>query len=162
METIMRNNFDLVSLQVVRDRSINVTLKKTKDYDYNAYQILKETYGAPDKEFFGFIGLDNHLEVTCIHTVAVGGVNSVNASAKDVFKAALASNSSKVILFHNHPTTNNIRVSAGDKSVTKRMIIAGEILGIKVIDHIIFNDVTYASLKRNGLMAKFEKELLSR
>jgi DNA repair protein RadC len=70
---------------------------------------------------------------------------------REVFKAAILSNSASVILFHNHPS-GNTSPSKTDVDITERLIEAGRIIGIEVIDHVIVSDVEYLSMKEKNLL----------
>ncbi|MTI84963.1 MAG: hypothetical protein FH756_13985 [Firmicutes bacterium] len=88
---------------------------------------------------------------TCFHTVSVGTLNSAQVHPREVFKVAIISNSAAIILGHNHPS-GDPEPSHEDIEVTNRLVEAGQILGIEVLDHIVCGDSKYISLKTKGLM----------
>lgn len=78
-----------------------------------------------------------------------GSVNSVMAEPRDIFIEALKFFAAGIILLHNHPS-GDATPSTGDYEATDRIAMAGKIIGIPVIDHIIIGDNTYTSLKEQG------------
>jgi DNA repair protein RadC len=76
--------------------------------------------------------------------VSVGSMSTSVVHPRDAFRAAILQGASAVILVHNHPS-GDPAPSREDFDVTKRMVNAGKILGIKVLDHIIIGDNDYYS-----------------
>lgn len=85
---------------------------------------------------------------TC--TVAVGGLNTSAVEVREVFKEPIRSGCASIILVHNHPS-GDPEPSKEDVLFTKRIFEGGEILGIKVLDHIIIGDGNYISMKEKNL-----------
>jgi len=79
-----------------------------------------------------------------------GTVNASFASPRELYIEALKSNAVNIILLHNHPS-GDATPSKGDIENTKRIIEAGRIIGINLIDHIIIGDNQYISLRNMGL-----------
>ncbi len=104
-----------------------------------------------DREHFIVIYLDRKGGTNAICIVSVGGLNSSIVHPREVFKTALLTSSASIILVHNHPS-GDPAPSIEDKDVTKRLVDAGRIMGIDVLDHIIIGVGKYCSLKEKGLM----------
>ncbi|WP_199615573.1 JAB domain-containing protein [Paenibacillus alkalitolerans] len=105
-----------------------------------------------DVEYFGILTLNNKNEVAGAHILGKGTINTVIATPRDIFKAALMNNAISVILFHNHPS-GDPTPSPEDIQMTKRVEEAGQIIGIDVLDHIIIgHEGRFYSLKANGLI----------
>lgn len=85
------------------------------------------------------------------HFISKGGQSSTIADPKVIFKIAIENNAAYVILVHNHPS-GNLRASAADISLTKKIIQSGLLLEIPVYDHLIITDHSYVSLADEGLM----------
>jgi len=83
--------------------------------------------------------------------IAKGDLNIVYASPREIFKYALQENSSKLILAHNHPS-GDLTPSEDDIIFTKRLIEAGKILGLEILDHLIIYNEDYVSLKEKKLI----------
>jgi len=99
------------------------------------------TYPASDQEKFVVACLDTKHRVQCVVVVTVGTLDASLVHPREVFKPAFIEGSSAVILSHNHPS-GNTTPSREDHEVTKRLTEAGVLLGIAVLDHIIYGDGT--------------------
>ncbi len=98
-------------------------------------------YPASDQEKFVVACLDTKHRVQCVVVVTVGTLDASLVHPREVFKPAFIEGSSAVILSHNHPS-GNTTPSREDHEVTKRLTEAGVLLGIAVLDHIIYGDGT--------------------
>ncbi len=85
------------------------------------------------------------------YVVSTGTVNASIASARDIYVAALKKETVNIILVHNHPS-GNPSPSVDDVRITSGVRKAGEIIGIKLIDHVIIGDNKYMSFKEMGIM----------
>jgi DNA repair protein RadC len=96
-----------------------------------------------------YLNQSNHaLKVECI---SHGGTTNVIADPKLIFKYALSLNATAIILGHNHPS-GNPRPSEDDRQLTKKLVAAGKLLDISVIDHIIIGNERYYSFRDHGEM----------
>jgi len=102
------------------------------------------------QEHFVCITLNGANEVIGNRVVTVGLLNANQVHPREVFSDAIADRAASVILVHNHPS-GNTEPSTDDSEITKRLKEAGEILGIKVHDHIIVSKSSYTSMKERGL-----------
>jgi len=101
------------------------------------------------KEHFKVIMLNVKNKVIAIETISIGSLNTSIVHPREVFKAAIERSSSSIILVHNHPS-GDPTPSREDIEVTKRLVEGGNILGIKVLDHVIIGDGRGISLKEKG------------
>jgi len=99
------------------------------------------------KESFCTAHLDGKNRIVCLEIVSVGTLNQSLVSPREVFKTALLSNAAAIILIHNHPT-GDPTPSSEDLEVTRRLREAGELIGIKVLDHIIIGSTYYSFVER--------------
>jgi len=83
--------------------------------------------------------------------VSLGSLNETIVHPREVFKAALLNNSCALILLHNHPSGDS-SPSGNDKKTTERLVEAGKVLGIRVLDHVIVAKGSIFSFKENGLI----------
>jgi DNA repair protein RadC len=104
-----------------------------------------------DREEFRVILLDTKNQVLKVETVAVGGLNSSGVEPREVFKSAVRQSAAAVILVHNHPS-GDPTPSREDVALTRRLLQAGELLGIEILDHLIIGDNKYVSLKAEQLL----------
>ena len=81
--------------------------------------------------------------------ISKGTVNQTIAMPREVFRKAIDMGASSIILAHNHPS-GDVRPSADDINLTRRMVDAGKILGINVLDHFVVGHNSYYSFKENG------------
>lgn len=103
------------------------------------------------KEIFLSLHLDGKNRIVCCDVVSVGSLNQSIVHPREVFKTACLSNAAAIILIHQHPT-GDPTPSSEDISITRRLKEAGEILGMKVLDHIIIGDNDYLSFVERGLL----------
>jgi DNA repair protein RadC len=114
---------------------------------YQAFKFLMEE----TKEMFITLHLDGKNRIICMDLVSIGSLNQSIVHPREVFKTALLSNAAALILIHQHPTGDPL-ASSEDISITRRLKEAGEIMGIKVLDHIIVGDGEYLSFTERGLL----------
>ena len=123
----------------------NVLLNKTsKVYDY-----YKDIIGDKQQEYFYCVYLDNKKRVIKDKLLFIGTLNYSVVHPREVFKNAYLLSASSIICVHNHPTSNTLP-SKPDLDLTKQLIEAGNLLGIKVIDHVIIGKNNYYSFLENG------------
>jgi DNA repair protein RadC len=102
------------------------------------------------KEYFFAIHLDGKNRICCVDEISVGSLNQSIVHPREVFKTALLSSAAAIILLHNHPT-GDPTPSREDIEITKRLKEAGEIIGVRLLDHIIIGD-SYLSFVSQGLL----------
>jgi DNA repair protein RadC len=121
---------------------------------YTAPSQVFETFSflmQETKEMFLTLHLDGKNRIIAVDMVSVGSLNQSIVHPREVFKTACLSNAAAVLLIHQHPS-GDPSPSTEDISITRRLKEAGEILGIKVLDHIIVGDGEYLSFVERGLM----------
>jgi len=117
---------------------------------------LLPQYGAASVEQFGIVMLDTKHRLIRVKVVAVGSLDSAVVFPREVFREATTASAAAIVLFHNHPS-DDPRPSKDDLLLTYRMLRAGDIMGIDVIDHLILADQRYYSLAEAGeLTARVE------
>ncbi len=102
------------------------------------------------KEHFITLHLDGKNRISCMEEVSVGSLNQSIVHPREVFKTALLSSAAAIVLIHNHPS-GDPTCSREDREITRRLKEAGEILGIRVLDHVIVGD-SYFSFVEQGLL----------
>jgi DNA repair protein RadC len=102
------------------------------------HEVCKLLRGAEsaDRESFYVLYLDSQNKVNGIEEAHKGTVAAVEVHPREVFKGALAANATAIILAHNHPSGSPVQ-SAEDIALTQRLVEAGNILGLPVLDHVI-------------------------
>ncbi|MPW24841.1 DNA repair protein RadC [Alkalibaculum sp. M08DMB] len=104
-----------------------------------------------NQEYFKIILLDTKNQITSIETVTIGTLNASLVHPREVFRIAINKSSSSIIIVHNHPSGDPCP-SEEDKRITNRLLDAGEIIGIKLLDHLIIGYDNYVSFKELGLL----------
>jgi DNA repair protein RadC len=94
-----------------------------------------------DREHFVVIMLDQKNKVIGINTVSIGSLTASIVHPREVWKAPILSNAAAIILAHNHPS-GQPQPSQEDRVLTVRLVAAGKLLGISVVDHVIIGDGT--------------------
>lgn len=100
------------------------------------------------QEHFLCISLNGAYEVIAVRTVSVGLVNKTQVHPREVFADPLTDRATAIIVAHNHPT-GNLTPSKDDIAITRQLKSAGETLGIRLLDHIIFSHKGYYSFMEN-------------
>lgn len=103
------------------------------------------------KEYFKSILLNTKNQIIANEDISIGSLNSSLVHPREVFVGAIRKSASSIILMHNHPS-GNPNPSNEDIKITKRLIEAGKIIGIEVLDHIIIGDGQFISLKEISII----------
>lgn len=102
------------------------------------------------KEHFVVFYLDTRNQEIQREIISVGTLNANLVHPREVFESAIKNNTAQILVAHNHPS-GDPEPSEDDKLITKRLVEAGKILGIEVIDHVIIAKNGFVSLKEKGL-----------
>lgn len=116
------------------------------------YDLLKASFQDLDREHFKVVHLNTKNQVLKIETSSIGILSSSPVHPREVFKEAIRMSSAGLVLAHNHPS-GDPSPSQDDLLLTNRLYQAGELLGIQVIDHVIFGDNRFVSLKERGQLS---------
>jgi len=121
-------------------------IKKPED----AATLTRELANAR-KEHFCTLYLDTRNRVIRKETISIGTLNASLVHPREVFQPAVESSAASVVLVHNHPS-GDPEPSREDLLLTKRLVTAGEIMGIDVLDHVIVAKRSFVSLRERKLM----------
>lgn len=103
------------------------------------------------EEYLYMVCMNVKLELTSVFELSHGNVNSSIVGIREMFQKALLANAVNIIVMHNHPS-GDPTPSREDIQVTKRMVDAGNLLGVNVLDHIVIGNPSYVSLKEKGYL----------
>jgi DNA repair protein RadC len=103
-------------------------------------------FGSRTVEQFGVVLLDTKHRVLRTTVLSIGTLNSAVVEPRDVFREAVLGAAAAIVVFHTHPS-GDPSPSPDDVDLTRRLVAAGTLMGINVVDHIILGDVRYCSLK---------------
>ncbi|HYH04006.1 MAG TPA: DNA repair protein RadC, partial [Bacillota bacterium] len=127
--------FELGRRRVTRSPVSLPEIKKPHD----VFELLKAGFQNLDREHFKVIHLNVKNQVLKVETTAIGLLSSAPVHPREVFKEAIKSSSASLVLAHNHPS-GDPTPSRDDLALTSRLREAGEIIGIQIVDHVIFGD----------------------
>lgn len=124
-----------------------VELNSTSDIG----RLFMEEMRHLDREVFKTVLLNTKNQILKQVNVSVGSLNASIVHPRETFSEAVKRGCAAVIFVHNHPS-GDPTPSIDDIDTTGRLVKAGEILGVKVLDHVIIGDGTYTSFKEKGLL----------
>jgi len=126
-----------------RNQSNFATIRSAKD----AYEYLQDMRNLP-KEHLRGLYLNSRNHIIRDEVISIGTINTNIVHPREVFRPAIESNASAIVLAHNHPS-GEATPSSEDIEITKQIIQAGKILGISLLDHIIITKDEFVSIKAN-------------
>ena len=141
---------NIVSIKMVKESSFLYQTRQILSPN-DAYEMIKEQLEGLDREQFIIACLNTKNEPTNITVVSVGTLNKAIIHPREVFKTAILSNAASIMAFHNHPS-GETTPSQQDIQLTNRLYEAGELLSIKLLDHLIIGDGSFTSLKEKGYL----------
>jgi DNA repair protein RadC len=112
---------------------------------------MLDRFSDRKQEHFLTLSLNGAHEVIVVRTVSVGLVNRTMVHPREVFAGPLTDRAAAVILAHNHPS-GSLEPSSEDNEITRRLVAAGQTLGIPVLDHVIFGSTGYHSYLENDAL----------
>ncbi len=115
-----------------------------------AYDYLQE-YHHCDREHFIAVTLDGSSRVINTHVISIGTLNQSLVHPREVFYSAIKDRAAGIIIAHNHPS-GQLSPSHADKQVTNRLIDAGKLIGIDIVDHLILTAEGYYSFEESGIL----------
>lgn len=111
-----------------------------------AYKFLKPVFARKTREQFVTVFLDNKNNLLGYEITSVGTLSESVIHPREVFKAAIIVNAEAILVAHNHPS-NSLEPSDEDIKTTDRLIEAGKLLGIPIVDHLVITDDGYTSIR---------------
>lgn len=136
------------AFEFVRRRVKPEGLKISKPWDVLP---LLQHYGDRKQEHFLCVSLNGAHEVLAVRVVTIGLVDQSHVHPRELFADVIAERASAIIMAHNHPS-GQLEPSREDCEVTQRIKVAGEILGIELLDHIVFSQKGYYSMAEHELL----------
>jgi DNA repair protein RadC len=103
------------------------------------------------KEYFVVFYLDNQRQEIKREIISMGTITAGLVHPREIFEPAVRNLAAQIIIAHNHPY-GDIQPSTDDLLITKRLVSAGKILGIEVVDHVVVTKTKFFSLKEKGLL----------
>jgi len=115
----------------------------------DVYRLLYPQFREQKKEFFISIALNTKNQIISKDTISIGSLNANIVHPREVFKAAILASAAHIIVSHNHPS-GDPTPSREDIEITKKLVEAGKIMSIDVLDHVILGDGRHFSMKEAG------------
>lgn len=142
-------SIDILKCKLVKDTQIKYSSAGSPGQAADIFR----SFGMSDSadEIFAIACISADGTVAGIHEVSHGDLSSAIVHPREVFKRALLNNASAIILCHNHPS-GNLKPSEEDCNLTARLKSVGELLGIRVLDHIIISESAHISFSSEGLI----------
>ena len=139
-----------LSKRLISDRqgAIKVRIRDSKQ----VAEILMEEMMCEKREFFMTLNLNSKLQVESKSIISIGSLDSAPVHPREVFGPAIRRGAAAVVVAHNHPS-GDPTPSPQDIDVTRRLIKASEIIGIRLIDHVIVGNGCFTSMKSEGYFA---------
>ena len=126
---------------------VSVHLQSPED----VFRLLAERFKRLDREEFIVILTDNKNKMLEFNVVSTGSLTASIVHPREVFKPAILTSAAGIILTHNHPS-GDPAPSPEDVVITKRLKEVGDMMGIRVLDHVIVGDNRYFSFSDKGMI----------
>jgi DNA repair protein RadC len=131
----------------------SIDLGRTVSTPQDLVGVLRALLQDECVEVFLLVCLSTKRKMLCVHEVSRGSLDSTVVHPREVFKAASLASAAAIVLAHNHPS-GDPTPSTDDIRLTTRLVSAGEIMGIEVIDHIIIGHDSYFSFLEAGRLCR--------
>ena len=115
------------------------------------FEIIKSKITQFSKEHFFVVSLDTRNNLIGVDEISVGTLTASLVHPRETFESAIRRHAAKIIISHNHPS-GETDPSDDDMKITRRLVDAGKIMGIEVLDHIIVTKTSYLSFKEQLLI----------
>lgn len=141
MKTIIKR----MSVQLVKESAHKYDVPRTLRSPEDAAEFIKNVidFDSIPCELFIVVPIDSQNKPLCVTVVTKGTLNCSLVHPREVFQPCLLANAAACFVFHNHPS-GDTTPSREDKAITERLVNAGHILNIPVLDHIIVGDNFYS------------------
>jgi DNA repair protein RadC len=114
-------------------------------------EYLMPQYGNRRVEHFGVLLLDTKRRVLRSTVLSIGTLDASIVHPREIFREAVSGGAAAIVVFHNHPS-GDPEPSREDTRLTERLIAAGALMGIDVLDHVILGDAQYYSYRERGAL----------
>lgn len=160
IEELMQNKgigrVKAIQLKAVAELSDRINKERYKKFfDVNSPKSVADCYMESlrhlENEKVIMLSLNSKNQIIKEDTLSVGTVSASLVNSREVFKKALKNNAVGIILLHNHPS-GNPTPSKDDLEVTREIMLASDLIGIKLLDHIVIGDGRYVSMKEQMII----------
>ena len=154
-----KNLFGIKLIKAVADRYLEKKLisKDPINNSKELFDYLNHSIRDKNREFFKAIFLDSKNRVVATETLSEGTLTASSVYPREVVHAALNHHAAALIFAHNHPS-GDAKPSQDDVAITKQLVFAGRVMGIRVHEHIIIGNNQYYSFADQGYIANMNRE----
>jgi len=139
-------------LLLVKDGTVPTSWDRQLRQSRDVADLMAGVVAGLDREAFFVVLLDGKNRASGINLVSLGSLTAALVHPREVFKAAIAGSAAALVLVHNHPS-GDPSPSPEDRAITERLVQVGELVGIKVLDHIVLGEAgTFRSFADEGLL----------
>ena len=135
-----------MTYQIVSERKLR---RKVTILSPDEVYLLVKRYAGSKQEQFILLTLNGAHDVISVSIISVGLVNKAIVHPREVFYKAIKDMATAIIVCHNHPS-GMVIPSCEDKQITEKIYKAGELIGIPLLDHIVFSKTGFTSMKEQG------------
>lgn len=121
------------------------------------YNLVREELVSSDREILLSVLLNGMNRIIGVENVAMGGLHSCTFQPKDILKSAILANASGIVVCHNHPS-GTLTPSPQDLEMTNKLVKAGQIVGITILDHLIVSHEGFRSIMNESKSKRKEKD----
>jgi DNA repair protein RadC len=149
-----RSNVQVAEIEISYHPNIKPSQRPRVTSSKEVDQILRSTWNTDTMELlesFKVVMLNRANRVLGVFELSQGGIAGTVADPKLIFASALKAAASSIIVAHNHPS-GNLSPSQEDIQLTKKLVAAGKLLDLQVVDHVIISSEGYNSMADEGLM----------
>ncbi len=140
----------MYELKIVRERKQGYGAVRRVHDARQVYEAFREYFDRLDREHFVALLLDGKNQVLGFHVVSIGSLTAALVHPRELLKAAMLGNAAAIILIHGHPS-GDPEPSAEDRALTARLRQVGDLVGIRVLDHVVVGDGSFISMaEREG------------
>lgn len=158
IESIIKKKKKTIRFKVIKPVYETLIVKTEDDIDISlpitdsqrVYDLFKFLI-TETKEHFWAVHLDSKNKMLCLDQISIGSLNASIVHPREVFKSVMISSAAAMLLVHNHPS-GNPEPSSEDYEITRRLNEAADMLGIRLLDHVIIGDGAYVSFADRGLL----------
>lgn len=135
---------------IIRQRSKSIAKQQIRG-SQDAYDIIKSYYTNWTVEQFYIMSMNRSNSVIKVDKLGTGGISGVLVDMRILFNILIRNNATCFIVVHNHPS-GNLRPSTEDRNITKKIVDAGKMMDLKLLDHLIVTESSYTSFTDEGYM----------
>lgn len=153
---IFNMKIDVIELQIKKSHTIDLPGMDRKIYGVeSAGPIFCQSIGSCNIEYVAMLSLDNTNKAINYFTISMGGINAAKVSLSQLFRAALLSNASKIIVAHNHPS-GVLAITNEDIEMTRKIAFLAKCFDIELIDSLVVSGDNAISIREYSGEMKHE------